>query len=81
MRDLGAPAGIVYFLSLDEPLMKKFAGEWVADVLRKLGLKETDAIESQMVLRKIKAAQAKFAASVRGDGPADSADEWLQRYG
>jgi hypothetical protein len=78
---LGAPAGIVFFLSLDEPLMKKFSGEWVADILRNLGLEETQAIESQMVLRKIKAAQTKFASNARGDGPADSAEDWLQRYG
>lgn len=78
---LGAPAGIVFFSSLDEPLMNKFAGEWVAGTLRKLGLEEGQAIESQMVARKIKSAQAKFAANARGDGPADSADEWLQRYG
>jgi hypothetical protein len=44
-------------------------------------LEETEAIESQMVLRKIKAAQAKFASNARGDGEADSAEEWLQRYG
>jgi hypothetical protein len=78
---LGSPAGIVFFLSLDEPLMKAFAGQWVTDMLRRLGLKETRAIEGPMILRRVKAAQAKYASNARGDGPADSAEEWRQRNG
>jgi hypothetical protein len=78
---LGSPAGIVFFLALDEALMRAFAGEWVTDILRRLGLKETEAIESPMILRRVKGAQAKYASNARGDGPADSADDWLQRNG
>jgi hypothetical protein len=75
------PVSITFFLSLDEPLMRMFAGEWVGEVLRKLGLKESEAIKSSMVQRRVAAAQAKFAKSVTVDEPADSAEAWLERSG
>ena len=39
--------------------MRIFAGEWVADVLTRLGMEEGEAIESRMVIRRIEAAQKK----------------------
>lgn len=78
---LGRPAGVNFFLSLDEPLMQRFAGQWVSDVLRRLGLKEGEAIESPMVQRRVRAAQMRMAVQARGDEPADSADEWFERNG
>lgn len=78
---LGRPAGVTFFLSLDEPLMKQFAGNWVSDVLRRLGLKEGEAIESPMVQRRVRAVQMRMAVQARGDDPADSAEEWLERNG
>src|SRR5260370_36138810 len=39
--------------------MRIFAGEWVANVLTKLGMKEGEAIESRMVSRRIEGAQKK----------------------
>lgn len=78
---LGPATRVVFFISLDEPLMKNFAGEWVGGMLKRLGMEESDAIESAMVLRRIKAAQTKFGKRARSDGTAKSAEEWLERYG
>src|SRR5260370_4298051 len=39
--------------------MRIFAGEWVANVLTKLGMEEGEAIERAMVSRRISAAQKK----------------------
>ena len=39
--------------------MRIFAGEWVANVLTRLGMEEGQAIESRMVSRRIEAAQKK----------------------
>jgi preprotein translocase subunit SecA len=72
---------VIFFESLDEPFMKKFAGDWVSGMLKQLGMEECDAIESPMILRRIKAAQSKFDKNASGDGPAKSAEEWLERYG
>jgi hypothetical protein len=78
---LGPKIAITFFLSLDEPLMRAFAGGWVTDVLRRLGIRETEAIESAMVQRRIEAAQRKYAASAQGDEKSESAEEWLERFG
>ena len=43
------PAPSRFFLSLEDDLMRMFAGEWVAAVLTRLGMEEGEAIESRMV--------------------------------
>ena len=39
--------------------MRKFAGEWVSDVLQRLGMQDGEAIESKLVTRRIEGAQKK----------------------
>ena len=48
-----------FYLSLEDDLMRIFAGEWVKNVLTALGMKEGEAIESRMVSRRIEGAQKK----------------------
>ncbi len=55
----GDPGSSRFFLSLQDDLMRVFAGEWVANVLSKLGMAPGEAIESGMVSRRIEAAQKK----------------------
>ncbi|MGP0068308.1 MAG: preprotein translocase subunit SecA [Isosphaeraceae bacterium] len=55
----GDPGSSRFFLSLEDDLMRKFAGEWVANVLTRLGMQEGEAIESLMVSRRIEGAQKK----------------------
>ncbi len=55
----GDPGSSRFFLSLDDDLMRKFAGEWVSAVLTRLGMQEGEAIESRMVSRRIEGAQKK----------------------
>ncbi len=55
----GDPGSSRFYLSLQDDLMRIFAGEWVANVLTKLGMEEGQAIESRMVSRRIEAAQKK----------------------
>jgi preprotein translocase subunit SecA len=55
----GDPGSSRFYLSLEDDLMRIFAGEWVAKVLTKLGMEEGQAIESRMVSRRIQAAQKK----------------------
>jgi preprotein translocase subunit SecA len=56
----GDPGSSRFFLSLEDDLMRIFAGEWVSAVLSRLGMKEGEAIESGMVTRRITAAQKKI---------------------
>jgi preprotein translocase subunit SecA len=55
----GDPGSSRFFLSLQDDLMRVFAGEWVANVLSKMGMAPGEAIESAMVSRRIEAAQKK----------------------
>ncbi len=55
----GDPGSSRFHLSLQDDLMRIFAGEWVAAMLTRLGMQEGEAIESRMVSRRIEAAQKK----------------------
>jgi len=55
----GDPGSSRFFLSLEDDLMRIFAGEWVRNVLTRLGMEEGQAIESKMVSRRIEGAQKK----------------------
>ncbi len=55
----GDPGSSRFYLSLEDDLMRIFAGEWVSGLLQRLGMEEGQAIESRMVSRRIQAAQKK----------------------
>jgi preprotein translocase subunit SecA len=53
----GDPGSSRFFLSLEDDLMRIFAGDWVKSVLTRLGMQEGEAIESGLVSRQIERAQ------------------------
>lgn len=53
----GDPGSSRFFISLEDDLMRIFAGDWVKKVLTALGMKEGECIESPMVSRQIAKAQ------------------------
>src|SRR5262249_52864786 len=55
----GDPGSSRFYLSLQDDLMRIFAGEWVSNLLARLGMEEGQAIESRMVSRRIEGAQKK----------------------
>jgi preprotein translocase subunit SecA len=55
----GDPGSSRFYLSLEDDLMRIFAGEWVSNLLARLGMQEGEAIESPMVSRRISGAQKK----------------------
>jgi preprotein translocase subunit SecA len=55
----GDPGSSRFYLSLQDDLMRIFAGEWVSNVLSRLGMEEGQAIENRYVSRRIEAAQKK----------------------
>jgi len=70
---------LTHHLSLEDPLLTKFAGVWVARTLEALGMSEYEMIESNMVSRRIKAAQKKIQAQAIGNSGAGSAAEWMEK--
>ncbi|PIE47153.1 MAG: preprotein translocase subunit SecA [Gammaproteobacteria bacterium] len=58
----GDPGMSRFFLSLEDDLMRIFAGDRVMNMMRAMGLKEDEAIEHKMVSRSIENAQTKVEA-------------------
>lgn len=58
----GDPGQSRFFLSLEDDLMRIFAGDRVMNMFRAMGLKEDEAIEHKMVSRSIEGAQGKVEA-------------------
>jgi preprotein translocase subunit SecA len=56
----GDPGSSRFFLSLEDDLMRIFAGPFVQKILASAGLKDDEAIESRMVTRRIESAQKKL---------------------
>ncbi|NBW31035.1 MAG: preprotein translocase subunit SecA [bacterium] len=55
----GDPGSSRFYLSLEDDLMKRFAGERVVGLMDRLGFDETQALESSMVSRTIEGAQTR----------------------
>jgi len=55
----GDPGNSRFYLSLEDDLMRIFAGDRVVNMMRAMGLKEDEAIEHKMVSRSIENAQRK----------------------
>lgn len=70
---------ISYHLSLDDAVIKAFAGEWVRSILMQLGMTADEAIESAMVSRRIQQAQKKIEGMAHGRSEAESAAQWFER--
>ena len=58
----GDPGSSRFYLSLDDPLMRIFAGDRVRAIMDRLKMPEGEAIEAGMVTRSIKSAQRKVEA-------------------
>ncbi len=55
----GDPGSSRFYLSLEDPLMRIFASEWVSSMMQKLGMEEDEAIEHRWVTNAIERAQRK----------------------
>ena len=55
----GDPGSSVFFVSLEDKLMRLFASERIANVMEKLGFKDGEMIESPMISKSIERAQKK----------------------
>ena len=55
----GDPGRSQFFLSLEDDLMRIFAGEWVKNMLTRLGMQEGEAIRSRMVTRRVEGRRRK----------------------
>ena len=70
---------LVHHLSLEDPVLKVFVGSNFKEMLSRLGMTESESIESQMVSRRVRAAQKKIEAGVPSPQPASTAAEWIAK--
>jgi hypothetical protein len=68
-----------HHLSLDDALMEAFGGDWLKEVLERLGMTDDEAIESSVVARRIEAAQRQLGDARMSDAEAGSAAEWMEK--
>ena len=78
-RSLSCRAQVAFHVSLEDPLMRHFVGDWVQNILKKLGMSEGEAIESAMVSRRIEAAQKEILKKSVSDLVTGSSREWIRR--
>ncbi|WP_166830102.1 preprotein translocase subunit SecA [Thalassoroseus pseudoceratinae] len=55
----GDPGSSRFYLSLEDDLMRIFAGDWVKNVLQRLGMEKGESIENRFVNKRIEGAQKK----------------------
>jgi len=58
----GDPGSSRFYLSVDDSLMRIFAGDWVKAIMERLNMPEGEAIEAGIVTRSIESAQRKVEA-------------------
>jgi hypothetical protein len=74
-------AAIGFYAGLDEPLMKRFGSDKIIELMKKMGMKDDEAISHSMVTASIKRAQEKISAKVSTEMSANSQEEWMNVNG
>mgnify|MGYP003546834439 CR=1 FL=1 len=67
------------YSALNEPLYKQFGADKIVELMRKLGMKEDEAIEHNMISTSIKKAQKKIEKNIVFEQTAHSQSDWLQK--
>lgn len=70
---------ILILSALDEPLFKRFGGDKIVDMMKKLGMDEAESISHNLISSAITNAQEKIAKKITIEQSARSAGEWLER--
>lgn len=76
LRERAVHCEVTHFLSLDDALLATMVGDGLRELLRRMGMREDEVIESRLVSRRVRDCQKKIEAAATGDEPADSAAEW-----
>jgi len=72
------PPELIVYGGMDEPILNAFGGERIRDLMYKMGLKESEIIEHNMISGAIEDAQKKIEAKVTMDSKANSSSEWFK---
>ncbi len=68
-----------YYNSLSEPIFKKAGSERIIDIMKKMGVRDDEAIQHTMISKSIRNVQEKMASSLDGFINASSQEEWIRK--
>ena len=69
------------YSSISEPIFQLFGGDKMIELMKKMGMKEDEMIEHEMISKSIMRAQEKIAETTTQYTSAKSQGEWLQNGG
>lgn len=75
---LTCSASICFHVSLDDPLMKHFAGDKLATMMKRMGADENEPISHRFVTNAIQNAQEKIEEQVPRDVATESMEDWFR---
>ena len=78
-REFPFPTSVGFFVALDDPLLAPMNADWVGSLLRQMGASDHELISSQMVSRRVRAAQRRLKNRDAESNSADSAEEWFEK--
>jgi hypothetical protein len=65
--------------ALDEPLLERFGGARLVEMMKKLGMNQEESIEHPLISRSIRKAQDKIAGQLLLDHHANSMESWFSQ--
>ena len=70
-------AEIVFYVSMDSPILSRFGAEKIIDMMNRLGMKENEKIEHKMIDTSILRAQERLKELIVHEKEAESIQEWM----
>lgn len=80
LAELPYATRLSFHLALDDPLLARFSGAQVGNVMDQLQLAPDTPLAQGLLSQSIRQAQEKLARAAQGDGPAQSAEAWFAAY-
>lgn len=80
-RSLPYRVRLGYFISLQDPLVSPFLGEWTEMLLEQWGFNEANLITSDLVTRRLDRARARLEKQIAQEVLCESPLDWLRRNG
>ncbi len=72
-------ASVLFYISLNEPLLQMFGSEKITSLMKTLGLKDDECVTHSFVTKSIENAQKKLEKKVVNDIETRSQDDWFKR--
>jgi hypothetical protein len=76
---LGADTSLSCWISFEDPLLRTFGSERMLNLMEKLGLKDDECMEHDMITKSIMRAREKIASHVKTEIPSTSEVAWFEK--